>query len=38
MHFIQPQGSRDQPSAQEYTKYIEQPFPTLLLESALARP
>ena len=37
LHFIELNGSRDQPSAHEFTKYIGQPSPALLLESALAK-
>ena len=37
LHFISLQGSRDQPSAQEFMKYIGQRSPAPLLESALAR-
>ena len=37
LHFIALQGSRDQPSAQEFTKYIAQQSPGSLLESAFAR-
>ena len=35
--FIDPHGSRDQPSAQEFTKYMGLPSPAPALESALVR-
>ena len=35
--FIDPHGSRDHPSAQEFTKYMGLPSPAPALESALAR-
>ena len=37
LRFIALQGSRDQPSAQEFTKYIGQQSSPPLLDSALAR-
>ena len=37
LQFTALQGSRDQPSAQEFTKYIGKPSPAPVLESALAR-
>ena len=36
LYFIQLQGSLGQPRAQGFTKYIGQPSPAPLLESALA--
>ena len=36
-YFIALHGSRDQPSAQEFTKYIGKPSPAPRLESTLAR-
>ena len=35
LHFIAVHGSLDQPSAQQFTKYIGQQSPAALLESAL---